>query len=153
MAGGVRRVRDLVTRRDAGQCDGDGAHAHWPDAAARAPMALHASRAAAPRAEARRPPHGLLGHRALLPGPTTTPSTVRVGVGVDGAAAPRAFGPAFGPQVAAGGGAIEGHYTDYTRGLGSTSTAGGASGASRVARGATRRAVRWPTPLRSDGEG
>jgi hypothetical protein len=42
--------------------------------------------------------HGLLGHRALLPGPTTTPSTVRVGVGVDGAAAPRAFGPAFGPQ-------------------------------------------------------
>ena len=41
--------------------------------------------------------HGLLGHRALLPGPTT-PSTVRVGVGVDGAGAPAAFGPAFGPQ-------------------------------------------------------
>jgi hypothetical protein len=135
MAGGVRRVRDLVTRRDAGQRDGDGAHAHWPDAAARAPMALHASRAAAPRAEARRPPRGLLGHRALLPGPTTTPSTVRVGVGVDGAAV-RAFGPAFGPQ---GEGAIEGHMgtTPTTRGLGSTSTAGGASGASRVARGAT----------------
>ena len=55
--------------------------------------------------------HGLLGHRALLPGPTT-PSTVRVGVGVDGAAALPAFGPAFGPQ---GEGAIEGHYTDYER--------------------------------------
>ena len=55
--------------------------------------------------------HGLLGHRALLPGPTTS-STVRVGVGVDGAAAPAAFGPAFGPQ---GEGVIEGHYTDYER--------------------------------------
>ena len=50
--------------------------------------------------------HGLLGSRALLPAPT--PSTVRVGVGVDGTTAPTAFGPQ-------GEGAIEGHYTDYKR--------------------------------------
>ena len=63
-------------------------------------------------------------------------------------------GPPSGRRGRGGDRRAHGHYTDYERrGLGSTSTAGGASGASRVARGATRRAVRWPTPLRSDGEG